>query len=246
MLAIERSVCGCDYGATSWTTRSQADRMGRHLRLRPGMRLLDLGAGSGWPGLYLCQATGCDVVLADLPLTGLRNAVRRTGMDGLLARAGILVADASSLPFAAQSFDAISHSDLLCCLTGKRATLAACRDAIRPGGPMVFTVILIPAGLSEDRYRRAAASGPEFIEADMAYPELLGETGWLVGEREDITEDYRLSCARQLDADRTFQTELLELIGPDEYEMRVDDWRTKLSAIDDGLMRRELFLARPA
>ncbi len=71
MRAIERRVCGCDYGGTSWTTREQCEQISALLELRPGMRLLDVGAGSGWPGLYLAGPSGCDTVLVDLPLAGL-------------------------------------------------------------------------------------------------------------------------------------------------------------------------------
>ncbi len=69
--AIERRVCGCDYGGTSWTTREEARRLGELLDLAPGRRLLEVGAGSGWPGLYLAATTGCEVTLADLPFEGL-------------------------------------------------------------------------------------------------------------------------------------------------------------------------------
>ena len=51
MRAVERSVCGCDYGATSWTTVNEAQRIGDALALAPGLRLLEIGAGSGWPAL---------------------------------------------------------------------------------------------------------------------------------------------------------------------------------------------------
>src|SRR5882762_8136085 len=77
MQDLERSVCGCDYGSTSSTTRLEAERIAQLLDLRPAAKLLDLGAGSGWPGLYLAQLTGCDVVMVDLPLAALRIARER-------------------------------------------------------------------------------------------------------------------------------------------------------------------------
>ena len=43
MLDLERAVCGCDYGGTSWTTRDEAERMGQLLGLAPGKRLLAIG-----------------------------------------------------------------------------------------------------------------------------------------------------------------------------------------------------------
>lgn len=37
---MERKVCGCDYGGTSWTTREEADRISELLNLAPSRRLL--------------------------------------------------------------------------------------------------------------------------------------------------------------------------------------------------------------
>src|SRR6185369_10553488 len=82
MRDLERSVCGCAYGSTSWTTRREADRIAQLLELRADVKLLDVGAGSGWPGLYLAQRSGCDVVLLDLPLAALRIALERATADG--------------------------------------------------------------------------------------------------------------------------------------------------------------------
>ena len=82
MLDLERSVYGCDYGSNGGTTRLEAELISRLLELRPGAKLLDVGAGSGWPGLYLAQLTGCDVVMVDLPLAALRIARERAAADG--------------------------------------------------------------------------------------------------------------------------------------------------------------------
>jgi len=46
MQDIERRVCGCDYGASSWTTRAEADALSELLGLKPGDQFLDVGAGS--------------------------------------------------------------------------------------------------------------------------------------------------------------------------------------------------------
>ena len=110
----ERRVLGSDYGATSYTTLSQADELATLLGLSPRHLLLDLGTGTGWPGLYLARTTGCRVVLTDVPAEGLRVARERAIRDGLEGRSGLVVSSADALPFQDRSFDAVTHTDVLC------------------------------------------------------------------------------------------------------------------------------------
>ena len=245
MLDVERRVCGCAYGGNSWTTKRQAEQIAERLALRPGVRLLDLGAGTGWPALYLAEISGCEAMLVDLPFNGLKIARKRARKDALTETVRTAVADASALPFPAHSFEAISHSDLLCCLEPKRAVLESCRRVLAPDGRMLFTVISVAPGLSESDRRRAVASGPTFIDAEADYPTLLDVTGWDIVERDDITALYAESCRRQLDADESHETDLVALLGTAEYDDRVSEWRNKLVALGDGLLQRELFLVVP-
>ncbi len=114
MLEIEHEAMGSDYEVTSYTTRDQAREMGQLLGLRPGKCLLDVGAGSGWPGLYLARTTGCDVALVDLPFEGIRTASLRAARDRVDDRCWTVVGDGRALPFRDGSFDAITHCDVLC------------------------------------------------------------------------------------------------------------------------------------
>jgi SAM-dependent methyltransferase len=111
---LERRVIGGDWGANGYTTIAQADALARALGLLATDRLLDIGTGRGWPGLYLATITGCRVVVTDLPPEGLRVAADRAAAEGLGARVAMVVAAASGLPFRAGSFDAIVHTDVLC------------------------------------------------------------------------------------------------------------------------------------
>jgi SAM-dependent methyltransferase len=110
---LERIVIGGDFGANGYTTLAQADLIAKRLRLGSSDRLLDVGAGRGWPGLYLSKVTGCSVVLTDLPEEGLRTARRRAGVEGIGDQVAV-AASARRLPFAGGTFDAIVHTDVLC------------------------------------------------------------------------------------------------------------------------------------
>jgi predicted nicotinamide N-methyase len=74
---IERRVIGEVWGANGFTTAAQAEVLADRLELRAGKRLLDIGTGRGWPGLYLAKRSGCEVVLTDLPIEGLGLARNR-------------------------------------------------------------------------------------------------------------------------------------------------------------------------
>ena len=120
---MERRPCACDYEVKGYTTRDEARRMSLLLGLQRGRRLLDVGAGAGWLGLYFAKETHCDTVLVDLPLHSLQVAIERVVRDQISDRCRLAVADGSRLPFRDASFDAVSHSEDLCCLEDKRGVL---------------------------------------------------------------------------------------------------------------------------
>ena len=242
MQSVERYVFGCDYGATSWADRDEADELVTLLGLAPGMRLLDVGAGSGWPSLYLAQTSGCDIVLVDVPLSGLRIAAERAVRDKLPGECWVAAADGANLPFCNASFDAISHSDVLCCLIEKRAVLESCHRVIRPGGRMVFSVIYVEPGLSPDEHRRAVDAGPPFVETETEYPVLLAEIGWTILDERDMTAEFARTIQRQLQADRGQLDGLETLIGAVDSSDRRKSLKSKFKAANDRILRRSLFV----
>lgn len=111
---IEIDAVGSDYGNNGFTTVAQTDLLLDALALNVDDRLLDLGSGAGWPGLYVAMRSGCRVVVSDLTVQGMRQATQRAAADGLGERARAVVASARHLPFRPDSFDAMVHTDVLC------------------------------------------------------------------------------------------------------------------------------------
>jgi len=114
LIESELEVLGSDYQANGYTTMSQADDLGLHLRLRAGDRLLDIGSGCGWPGLYLAKEYGCDVVVIDPIIDGVRVAGARAVHDEMDRRESGVQGLGSDLPFVERSFDAVVHADVVC------------------------------------------------------------------------------------------------------------------------------------
>jgi SAM-dependent methyltransferase len=214
MQAIERTVLGCDYGGTSWTTAEQVQLTVRKLRLGKGDHVLDIGAGSGWPGLFLATQSGCGVTLLDIPQNALRKALARANCDHIGDRVVAVAASGDALPFAETSFDAISHSDVLCCLPEKIQMLNECR---------------------------LVELGPPFVEAPASYAEMLETTGWQCNECIDVTPAHRHSLTLLVDGLRNSH-ELADAIGVDAVHEEANKRQRQIGLIDEGLMIRESYL----
>lgn len=101
-------------GLKGYTTVEQARALGEHLQLSSRSRLLDVGAGSGWPGAYLAESSGCTAVSTDIAFDALVAARRQLPDRAMPGMGDAVHADARALPFRSGAFDAVVHADVLC------------------------------------------------------------------------------------------------------------------------------------
>ncbi len=240
---LEQVALGCDYGGTSWTTRQQAEGILASLQLGSTNRLLDIGAGAGWPGLLLAKLSSCDVTLLDIPLNALAQAVTRAADDGMTERVDIVSGSGTALPFSNQTFDRISHSDVLCCLPEKLEFLQESRRVAIDNARMHFSVILPAEGLPQPKHEKVLETGPPFIGVNGSYSELLHAAGWQVDDCQDVTDEYGSSLQRLVDGIYKNQKELADLLGEDELIAKREHREDQIASITEGSMRREAFVA---
>jgi SAM-dependent methyltransferase len=112
---------------TEWLTEA--------MELRPGMRVLDLGCGRAMSSVFLRREFGVQVWAADLWFNPSENLqrVRDAGLDdGIFP----IHADARSLPFAAEFFDAVVSVDSFYYYGTDDLYLSYLARFLKPGGQL--------------------------------------------------------------------------------------------------------------
>lgn len=176
------------------------------LELRPGERVLDLACGTGVSTVELSRsgayAVGCDLSLGMLAAGARTKSVKDAGVP-------LLAGDALHLPFADESFDAVTISFGLRNVVRTAEGLREMARVVRPGGRLVVCEFSRPTwapfrALYDDVALRAipvlarkASSNPDayvyLAESIRAWPgqealaEIIDESGWQDAQWRNLT-----------------------------------------------------------
>jgi SAM-dependent methyltransferase len=159
--------------------------LAKHMELRAGLRMLDVGSGIGGPARYFAAGHGCRVTGIDLTEEFVRVAdglTRRTNLDGLVEfRQG----NALQLSFAAEAFDRAYMLHVGMNIADKFGVFREVRRVLKAGG--LFTVFdIMRTGDGPIRYPVPWALSEEtsFVSKVKDYREALGNAGFrIVQER---------------------------------------------------------------
>lgn len=123
-------VAGVSGGANSlWLAEWLAEAMD----LRPGLRVLDLGCGRACSSIFLAREYGVEVWATDLWFSATEN-LQRVRDAGVGDRVYPIHADARSLPFAADFFDAVVSIDSFVYYGTDDHYLNSLARYLKPGG----------------------------------------------------------------------------------------------------------------
>lgn len=108
---------------------------------------------------------------------------------------------------------------------------------------MAFFTIQLTPGLTSAERGRARRSGPRAVDTRGEHGSMLRRTAFdLVLER-DVTGSFLETARAWLRESEALTDELSALEPPGGFDERQQDRRTMIAAIEDGLLRRTLYVA---
>ncbi|HEY0168751.1 MAG TPA: methyltransferase domain-containing protein [Jatrophihabitans sp.] len=203
------------------------------LRLGPGVRLLDCGAGVGGPAELAARRHGVAPVLAEPMIHACRASAR-------LFDRPVVVATGDRLPFASGVFEAVWSLGVLCTVPDQAGLLAELRRVSRPQalvGLLVFlrTVAHLPQ----------QPEGNHFL-TDGELNGLLARTGLTVLERAELSDFADPEPDWQAAADRV-EAVIERRHGADQrWQSARSQEQVIGQLISEGLVTGRLLVLQPA
>ncbi len=119
----------------------------KHVIAKDPQRVLDVATGTAGVAIALARQSNAHITGVDVSADMLEIGRRRVDAAGLKGRIELEAARAEELPFAADTFDAISFTYVLRYVGDPAATIAELARTLRPGGVMAGLDFFVPPNL---------------------------------------------------------------------------------------------------
>ena len=203
--------------------------------------ILDIGCGLGGPALEMALTHGARVVGIDLEAPLVDRARTAAERVGLAERCAFQVVVPGPLPFDNESFDIVTSSGAVTQTADAGALFAEAHRVLRPGGWLsCYEWLRTDREYSEDMHYWFRMEGLTYAMKTFAqYRALLDDAGFTEVSTEDATDWYRDEARREYELirGRLYPT-MVKLLGRDDAEHFIENWRAMLVVIDSGEMRQ--------
>jgi len=177
------------------------DALAEMAHLRPGQRVLEVGAGVGGPARRMARKYGARVWGVELSEAVYQTAVALTALVGLQDQVQFTQGSALALPFEDGDFDVVVMQHVAMQIAEKDQLFGECVRVLKPGGVLALHEIFAgPGGPPLYPLAWAAAPAMSSLESLDACAARLTQRGLTVGPFVDRSEAGRQHHAANLQA----------------------------------------------
>ena len=207
-----------------------------------GKRILDIGCGIGGPVFEMVRTHGATVVGIDLEAPLIERAQQDAKKHGLSDQCTFQTVEAGPLPFDDQTFDIVISSGAFTQISDKSGILGESLRVLKPGGHVSCYDWLKPAGdeYSDDMLYWFKVEGLTYaLETLESYAQVLRDVGFVDIDSEDATDWYRQKAREEYTLIKgDLYPRMVELLGQEDADHFVENWRAMVVVIDKGEMRQ--------
>ncbi|CEM25187.1 unnamed protein product [Vitrella brassicaformis CCMP3155] len=217
----------------------------KHMQLKPGQRVLDVGCGIGGGDSFIHETYGADVLGIDLTSTCIDIAQERykgTPSGQLEFRK----ADVMTLELPASSVDVIYSRDAILHIEPKLALFRRFCEWLKPGGRVVITDYCCggPPHTWTEEFRSYIADRQYFLLTVDEYARVLQQAGLTVETSRDMSADFTSVLTRELALlEGKREAFFAEGFSQADYDDLREGWQKKLDRVAAGVQTWGLFVA---
>ncbi len=201
-------------------SRNTVEIMAEKLQcLKPGARVIDLGAGYGGAARFLAKEYGCHVVCLNLSEEQNCRNQQLSAEQGLADSIEVVDGSFEDIPYPDATFDVVWSQDAILHSGEREKVLAEAARVLKPGGEMVFTDPMqadeCPEGVLQpilDRIHLSTLGSPGF------YQQTARKLGFTTTEFFDMTANLPVHYGRVLKEMESREAELLDKVSAEYVE----------------------------
>ena len=206
-----------------------------------GKRILDIGCGIGGPAMEMVLQHSADVTGIDLETPLVERANQSAVAAGIADQCRFRAVEPGTLPFDNASFDIVTSAGAFTQTPDKARIFGEAFRVLKPGGILsLYEWHGDGAALSEDMAYWIELEGLTYVlQTQEQFGPHFEAAGFVDVRLEDATDWYREEARREYEliSGELYQR-TVELLGKDDADHFVENWRAMVIVIDNGEMRQ--------
>ncbi|XP_038078651.1 phosphomethylethanolamine N-methyltransferase-like [Patiria miniata] len=215
------------------------------LDLKPGQRVLDVGAGIGGGDFYMAKTYGVEVVGMDLSSNMIEIAMERASEYRDL-KVQFEIADVTKRDYAPESFDVVYSRDTLLHIDDKGALFHKFLTWLKPGGQLLISDYCCGDLPHTDAFKSYVAQRGYTLYTPKAYGKLLETAGFINVKAEDRSWQFMEVLEEEKAKVEQEKEEFVKQFSEADFQYLIDGWTNKLTRSKAGDQKWGLFTAEKA
>ena len=214
----------------------------KRLRMRQGMKILEVGSGLGGSALYLAKTFGADVLGLDISAEMVAISTERAAQKGL-SNVSFRHGDIRTSDLEMGCFDLVWTRDCILYVPEKELVWRNVRAALKLGGQLFVTDFCRGDGRLSDEFETYVEECQYFLVALDDYVRTLQAVGFADVHMEDITPAFMEGLGQEQERLVDEREAFLREFDESDYDYLIDRWNKKIRLCERGDLKWGHFVA---